>query len=636
MFNRIRGLYVFTIAALTSLIFIGHQDVSAATLVGENLYKKDVSILINGNKINIKDPILNKGDHILLPMRDFYEAIDANVLWSKETQTASAIRNGKTVDLTINSTIAKVNGSNVSMKVAPLLFQNRTYIPLRFVSENLDGKVNWNQGEQKVEVTLDNTSENTPTPTPPVDSYVLHMNNKRIVMDDPLIIKEGRSYIPATYFYEHLDNSSGNWLSNQVLELQIAGLIFEFSDGKNTVLVNQEPVVMNEKPFIQSGKMYVPVQFLVNALGGNLRNLPDKKELYIYLNHFMFISDFMEKYDGVSPRPEYVPNARLEGTRSLLVSDNPETLTQDQIPSTTATLAQHVIQSTSITNEHRIFGWHFNKLGTKATIAITIQNTSASNSIKISNAKGYTKSSGNSWINYDIGLPIADATLSGQLKNSDSAGMIIQPGETKTIETYELYPDYVVGFIQDIDIQSINGGTSDYTIRTVLATNNEDLTQIHSDPILLDKTAAHPRGAWPQSMIIADLPTYTVGSPEVGYNISNGKTDHLLTEQNSLSPINGSIGNPGHFGMTYKVNIPISNPTGEAKIITVKLAGRGGLYNGAVKMNGVVQLIPTLKPGTEYVELPNYTLTGQAVTLSLEIMHAGGANLPVAIYVESK
>ncbi|KMY51905.1 copper amine oxidase N-terminal domain-containing protein [Peribacillus loiseleuriae] len=635
MINRINGLRAITSVALASLLFIGTVDVSAATLIGKDLYSQnEVSIEIDGKRVYFNDPILNKSGNILLPMRDFYEAIQASVSWDKEALTASSVKNGKTVDLTIDSTIAKVNGKNISMNVAPMMYKDRTYIPLRFVSENLDGSVYWDPEQQKVQIKLNDSVETPPAPSG--DPYVLHMNNKRIVMDDPVVIKEGRSYIPASYFYQYLENTSGSWLSEQDFELQIAGLIFVFSDKSSTVLLNQETVLMEEKPFIQSGDMYVPIHFLVNALGGSLKNLTDKKELYIYLDHYMFVSDFMKKHEGATSRPEPVPSARLEGTRSLLVSDNPETLTPDLVPTETATLAQHKIQSTSTTSEHRIFGWHVNNLGTKATIAITIQNTSTSNSIEITESKGYSKISGSSWNNYDVGLPIGDAVLNGRLKNSASKGMMIKPGETKTIETYELYPNYMLGFLQDLDIRSTNGGSSDYTIRTVLAKNNEDVTQIHSEPVLIDEYAAHPRGAWPQSTIVADLPAYTVDSPEVGYNISNGKTDHLLTVEKSLSTINGSIGNPGHFGMTYKVNIPIINPTGIPQVIKVKLAGRGGLYSGAVKMNGEVYLVPTLKPGTEYVMLPDYTILGEKETISIEIMHAGGVNLPAAIYVETE
>ncbi|XRD25603.1 hypothetical protein AABM34_03155 [Lysinibacillus fusiformis] len=88
--------------------------------------------------------------------------------------------------------------------------------------------------------------------------------------------------------------------------------------------------------------------------------------------------------------------------------------------------------------------------------------------------------------------------------------------------------------------------------------------------------------------------------------------------------------------MNYKVSIPVVNPTGATKTIKLKLAGRGGLYSGAIKVNGKVHLVPSLRVGEEYVELPDYEMKGSSGTIELELMHAGGVNLPVAIYVETK
>lgn len=233
-------------------------------------------------------------------------------------------------------------------------------------------------------------------------------------------------------------------------------------------------------------------------------------------------------------------------------------------------------------------------------------------------------------------MPIADAVLNDKLTTSENQRITIKPGETKIIEKYELYPGYIIGFLQDIDITSVNGTNSDYTIRTVLSKNDGDLTKIQSEPVPIDRAAAHPRGVWPFSTILAEFPAYTVGSPEIGYNISNGQTDHLQTVENSLSKVNGTVGNPGHFGVVYKVNIPIVNSSGGPKVIRLILAGRGGLYSGAIKMNGKVLLVPTLKAGTEYVDLPEYTVQGDTDMISLEIMHAGGASLPAAIYINSQ
>ena len=145
-----------------------------------------------------------------------------------------------------------------------------------------------------------------------------------------------------------------------------------------------------------------------------------------------------------------------------------------------------------------------------------------------------------------------------------------------------------------------------------------------------------PRGVWPSSSIVSEFPTYTIGDAQVGYSISNGKTDHFLTKDSSLEQLNGSVGNSGHFGINYIVKIPVDNPSGQSQNVTLKLSGRGGLYSGAIKLNGQVHLIPTLKPGTEYIELPEYTINESNEIITLEMMHSGGSNLPLAVYIETE
>ncbi|MGE7949231.1 copper amine oxidase N-terminal domain-containing protein [Lysinibacillus sp. NPDC093688] len=628
MFSKFKASCMITAVALATIL-PGQASASAAS---DKIHvKNNVSININGETLQVNDPVLNKSDYLFLPMRALYEAVGASVDWKKETLTASAIRNGKLVNLTVNSKYALVDGQKVPMVVAPFMYKDRTYMPLRFVSENFGGNVNWNPTTQTVDISLSDGPGK-----PQGNPYILHINNQRIVMEDPIIVKQSRSYIPANYIYENLEDSSGTLLPDKSFELQIAGTSFLFKENSNQVLVNDEVMTTEGKPFIQNGKMYVPISFIVNALGGNLRYIEDKRELYLYVYQYMYTSSFLEKSYGSTSSPKAVPSARLEGNRDLLISDNPETLTRKLIPKSNATLAQYQVKATSATNKHRVFGWHYNTLGTDVRMGITVQNTSSTESIKVIDSKGTSQQTGNSWVGHDIGLTIADATLNDKFKKSNSKGIVIAPGETKVIESYDLLNDYIIGFLHDLDIQAVNGGTPEYTIRTVLTKDNSNLTSILSDAVPIDVSAKHPRGAWTSSTILADLPAYTVDSREVGYNISNGSTDHLLTTENSLSQINGAIGNPGHFGMNYKVSLPLVNQTGKTKTIKLKLAGRGGIYSGAVKVNGKVYLVPTLRVGTEYVELPDYEMKGSSETIELEFMHAGGVNLPVAIYVETK
>jgi len=398
MLKKLRTTCIVSAVALATIL-PGQASASATSNNGIQI-KNNVSITINGETIQVNDPILNKSDFLLLPMRALYEAVGASVDWDKETLTASAIRNGKMVDLTIDSNKALVDGQEVAMDVAPFMYKDRTYMPLRFVSENFDGVVNWDEATQSVDITL---SDETTAP-PQEDPYILHINNKRIVMKDPIVSKDGRTYLPASYIYDYLDDSSGTWQPDGSFELLIGGMSFIFNDNSNQALVNNEAVTMIEKPFIQKGKMYIPAKFLVDALGGNLRYITEKKEMYIYVYRYMFTSPFLDKSYGTTSSPEAVPSARLEGDRDLFISDNPETLTRKLVPMNNATLAQYDVKPTAATNKHRVFGWHYNTLGTDVNLGITVQNKSTTESIKVTDSKGISQKTGNSWLGHTIDL----------------------------------------------------------------------------------------------------------------------------------------------------------------------------------------------------------------------------------------
>ncbi|MEK4698545.1 stalk domain-containing protein [Solibacillus sp. FSL R7-0668] len=636
-------LAVLFTAVLAMSLFYGSPSYAAEK--NKNLVEQKVTVIINGEYISFQDPILNNNGTILLPMRGFYEAIGAGVSWNQIDKIATSERNGQIVELTIDSKTAKVNGMNAQLLVAPMIYKDRTYIPMRFVSENSDGQVYWDQESKVVEVILneapddESPEEEVPeVPVVPEVKHILYMNNQRIEMELSPITKDGRMYIPASYFSDYLQDSFSQWVDETSFDLTISGLTFSFTDNSNRIYVNGELYSGSEKPFIQYSEMYVPVKFIVDSFknGGSLRYVQEDKTIYISLYDYILTSDFLEKSYGSLNVPQLVENAALDGNRELMVSDNPEELIPSIITNANETLAENHVQGVTATKEHRVYGWHINKLDGRAKIGITIQNTSSSE-IQVTNSKGISQTTSNSWSTFDVGLPLSDAVLTDTLRDAKESKMTIAPGETKIIQTYDLGKNYLLGFTHDFDIRSVSGAAVNYTIRTVLSLDDEPkLETIHSPVVPINKYAAHPRGVWPSSALKVTLPAYTVDSEQVGYNISNGKTDHFLTDENSLDKMNGTVGNPGHFGMSYKVDIPIVNDSGKMKYILVKITGRGGVYSGAVKMNGRTYLIPTLKPGEEYVQLPVHRSKKAKDVINLEIIHAGGSNLPVAIYVETR
>ena len=87
-----------------------------------------------------------------MPVRYLGEALGANVDWDEVTKTVTVTKGDKSVVLVIGSTIAKVNGADVQMDVAPEIVNGRTMLPARWVAEGLGYAVGWNEVLKQVVV----------------------------------------------------------------------------------------------------------------------------------------------------------------------------------------------------------------------------------------------------------------------------------------------------------------------------------------------------------------------------------------------------------------------------------------------------------------------------------------------------
>lgn len=113
------------------------------------------------------DPTIING-RTLLPFRAAGEAIGATVDWDQATQTATAIKDGKTVAFTLNSTTYTIDGESYTTDTAPTIINNRTLLPLRAFAEAFDAEVNWDQ--YLYDVAIETSAENVSTPVIPSGS----------------------------------------------------------------------------------------------------------------------------------------------------------------------------------------------------------------------------------------------------------------------------------------------------------------------------------------------------------------------------------------------------------------------------------------------------------------------------------
>jgi uncharacterized protein YvpB len=100
-------------------------------------------IFVNGGKLDFDvAPYITEG-RILTPVRSIAESLGFTVKWDPNTEQVTLSNSQHSIVLTIHSTKANVDGSIDTLDVPATIVDNRTFVPLRFVSEALQANVSW-------------------------------------------------------------------------------------------------------------------------------------------------------------------------------------------------------------------------------------------------------------------------------------------------------------------------------------------------------------------------------------------------------------------------------------------------------------------------------------------------------------
>ena len=102
-----------------------------------------VAINVNGKRIHPDSAPFIKNDRTLVPLRGIFEELGATVDWVPDQHKVIVNYKGKTITVIIGSNTAYINNASAYMDVAPVIDNDRTMIPLRFIAENIGMNVQW-------------------------------------------------------------------------------------------------------------------------------------------------------------------------------------------------------------------------------------------------------------------------------------------------------------------------------------------------------------------------------------------------------------------------------------------------------------------------------------------------------------
>ena len=133
---------------IISLLLVVGLVLSSATLTFAN--ENEISVYVEGQKVSFDVPPQTINDRTMVPIRAIFEVMGATVNWDNATQTAICTKDNTVVKMTLNSKTEYINDVPYEMDVAPVIVDNRTLAPARYVAEAFGYFVNWDGNTKSV------------------------------------------------------------------------------------------------------------------------------------------------------------------------------------------------------------------------------------------------------------------------------------------------------------------------------------------------------------------------------------------------------------------------------------------------------------------------------------------------------
>lgn len=147
-------------------------------------------ITVNKNRIQMNQdsgyPYIAKGNRTMVPLRVVSENMGFKVDWKSETQEITMTNSGlgRNLNLQIGNTKASLNGKEINIDqtgiIAPIIRGNRTYVPLRFIAENMGYKVDYKKENNLHQIAIYLANQSNQAKGDLSEDQLLNLTFKRI------------------------------------------------------------------------------------------------------------------------------------------------------------------------------------------------------------------------------------------------------------------------------------------------------------------------------------------------------------------------------------------------------------------------------------------------------------------------
>lgn len=143
-------------SSVLSLVLILTLSFILASCTNSSASNFDIKVIVDGKEIEFPDAkpyIEEQSWRTLVPVRFVSEALGATVTWDGKKKEVGINGMAKDIKLSVGQIEAFIGSEKIELDTEPIITKKRTFVPLRFVSEALGAKVDYNGIDHIVTIT---------------------------------------------------------------------------------------------------------------------------------------------------------------------------------------------------------------------------------------------------------------------------------------------------------------------------------------------------------------------------------------------------------------------------------------------------------------------------------------------------
>lgn len=257
-----------TLAFAPVTSFAMEKNIKISFVIGEN------KVSMNDEEIEVTASYI-VDDTTLVPLRVISEGLGADVNWDESENTITVEKDGNVISLQIGSTTATINGKAYTLPAAAEIKDDTAMVPIRFISEALNANVVWDKDTMKVTVSdyeealakIDNTKWNYNAE----DNVYWQVGIQYCANPVDLTYETLGIFVPAEYM-NATDNGDGTF----TCELNLDGKVGDYTAETAPIVIPVETpgYMAMEAPtdYVSGVKSYTDAGFIYVNAGCRGRN----------------------------------------------------------------------------------------------------------------------------------------------------------------------------------------------------------------------------------------------------------------------------------------------------------------------------------------------------------------------------